>query len=458
MIGIVVVAHTRRLADAAIALAAEMVEASTAPRILAAAGTADGGVGTDAAAVAAALTEADDGEGVVVLMDLGSSVLAAEMALEFIDPELADRVVLSPAPLVEGLVAAVVTAAGGANLAQVAGEARRGADGKADHLGDDGEQAALAAAPQRDQWARGAAAAPAGGMPLAAVLDLPHGLHARPAAAVVTALSPFDVVARARNVSTTSAWADARSVTGLAGLGLGPGDEIEVTFSGPEADRARAAVARLIEQRFGEPEAVQDEAVQREVPIIGPVHRLTQLDLSRYVPTSDEEARLSSAVDAVAAFWNAAAGGRFDAIVRAQQALLLDRHFLEPAYNAVAAGAPASAGVALAVGQSTLRFQRLPAYLRARAEDVRGLGKLLVRSLMGEPLVAPLPQEPFVLVAAELDAATALALDPELCGGVLTWMGSQQGHGALMCAELGIGMRTHYLPARDLSEGELVAL
>ena len=234
MIGIVVVSHSRQLADAAIALAMEMVDPERAPVVLPAAGTADGGIGTDATAVAAALTEADCGEGVLVLMDLGSSVLAAEMALEFVDPELADAVVLSPAPLVEGLLAAVVTAASGSALAVVAAEARRGAAGKADHLGDAGEDAADEAAPRQEQWARGEASALEDATPLAAVLDLPHGLHARPAAAFVTALGPFEVTARARNVSTSSPWADARSVTGLAGLGLGPGDEIEVTLSGPD--------------------------------------------------------------------------------------------------------------------------------------------------------------------------------------------------------------------------------
>ena len=84
--------------------------------------------------------------------------------------------------------------------------------------------------------------------------------------------------------------------------------------------------------------------------------------------------------------------------------------------------------------------------------------KLLVRALLGEPLAVALPERPYVLACAELDAATALGLDPELCGGVLNWMGSLQGHGALMCAELGIGIRTRYLPARDLVEGELVEL
>ena len=57
-------------------------------------------------------------------MDLGSAVLSAELALDLLDdPDARDRVLLCPAPLVEGLVVAAVTAAGGAARAEVAAEA-----------------------------------------------------------------------------------------------------------------------------------------------------------------------------------------------------------------------------------------------------------------------------------------------------------------------------------------------
>ena len=79
---------------------------------------------------------ADSPDGVLLLVDLGSAILSAEMALEFVDPELAGRVTISSAPLVEGLVAAVVVASTGAALAAVAAEAQRGLLGKQDHLGD----------------------------------------------------------------------------------------------------------------------------------------------------------------------------------------------------------------------------------------------------------------------------------------------------------------------------------
>jgi phosphoenolpyruvate---glycerone phosphotransferase subunit DhaM len=132
-VGLVVVSHSRPLADAAVALARQMLPGRDLA-IEVAAGTEDGGLGTDAVAVSAAITAADSGAGVVVLMDLGSAVLSAETALELLDDEVRDRVLLSPAPLVEGLVGAVVVAAGGADRDRVAAEAMLGLAPKQAHL------------------------------------------------------------------------------------------------------------------------------------------------------------------------------------------------------------------------------------------------------------------------------------------------------------------------------------
>ena len=96
MTGLVVVSHSRALADAAVALASEMLHGSTT-RIAVAAGLDAETFGTDATAIVDAIEKADDGQGVVVLMDLGSAVLSAELALELIDPEVRERTVLSAA-------------------------------------------------------------------------------------------------------------------------------------------------------------------------------------------------------------------------------------------------------------------------------------------------------------------------------------------------------------------------
>jgi dihydroxyacetone kinase DhaKLM complex PTS-EIIA-like component DhaM len=71
MVGIVVVSHSPDLARAATNLALQMVH-GPAPRIEIAAGTSDDRLGTDAARVAEAIVAADDGEGVVVIMDISA--------------------------------------------------------------------------------------------------------------------------------------------------------------------------------------------------------------------------------------------------------------------------------------------------------------------------------------------------------------------------------------------------
>jgi phosphocarrier protein FPr len=133
-VGLVVVSHSRPLAEAAVELARQMLPGREQV-IEVAAGTEDGGLGTDAVAISAAITAADAGDGVVVLMDLGSAVMSAETALEFLDDDLRARVVLSPAPLVEGLVGAAVVAASGGDRTRVAAEAALGLAPKQAHLG-----------------------------------------------------------------------------------------------------------------------------------------------------------------------------------------------------------------------------------------------------------------------------------------------------------------------------------
>ena len=151
-VGIVVVSHSRALARAAVALAAEMVHGRPV-RIAVAAGLDEITFGTDAVRIKEAIEEVDGPEGVVVLMDLGSAVLSAELALDLLeDPAVRERVILSAAPLVEGLVVAAVAAAGGAGRKEVAAEAHSALMGKAAHLSgpEDTSRAARTASSDAD--------------------------------------------------------------------------------------------------------------------------------------------------------------------------------------------------------------------------------------------------------------------------------------------------------------------
>jgi len=232
-----VVSHSPALAVAAVELAREMVHGD-GPVVEIAAGAA-GGFGTDATDVTVALERAASPDGVLVLMDLGSAVLSAELSLELSAPTYPVR--LSSAPLVEGLVAAVVRAAGGADLAVVAREAEGALLPKASSLAEHaGERPAAAAE----------AAESAPGVRL--TLINPQGLHARPAAQIALAVGALtaDVA-----VEACGRRADATSSLELLTLGAGQGAEITVTATGADAEQAIDTVRDLVLAGFGELEA-----------------------------------------------------------------------------------------------------------------------------------------------------------------------------------------------------------
>ncbi|MEJ8653346.1 dihydroxyacetone kinase phosphoryl donor subunit DhaM [Streptomyces sp. MS1.AVA.3] len=110
-VGIVLVSHSAELA-AGLRLLVGQIGSDAVP-VVTAAGTDDGRIGTSYELVLNAIEDADQGAGVVVLPDLGSSVLTTRTVLDD-HPRL--DVVIVDAPFVEGAVAAVVAAASGADL------------------------------------------------------------------------------------------------------------------------------------------------------------------------------------------------------------------------------------------------------------------------------------------------------------------------------------------------------
>ena len=117
MVGIVIVSHSAKIADGARELALQVCAGDA--KIIAAGGMEDGSIGTDAMRIQRAIERADGGDGVAVLADLGSGILSAQMALEFLNDSLRRRTRIADAPVVEGSVGAAVAAFTGAALDDV---------------------------------------------------------------------------------------------------------------------------------------------------------------------------------------------------------------------------------------------------------------------------------------------------------------------------------------------------
>lgn len=223
-VGIVFVSHSVKIADGLVELARQMAPTTT---MVAAGGTDEGGIGTSFTKVHEGIATADAGHGVVVLCDLGSAILTAETVLEFLDDEQRDRVSIVDAPLVEGGVAAAVTAETGGDLTAVVRAAH-----SARSFADEPPEATRQADARQT-------------ITRTVTLMNKDGLHARPAAEFVQLASTF-------NADVTVNGRDAKSLLGIMGLGLNRGASVEISSSGDQAEAAVAALVGLIESRFGE--------------------------------------------------------------------------------------------------------------------------------------------------------------------------------------------------------------
>ena len=222
-VGLVLVSHSAKLAEGLAELAAQMAPDVA---IIPAGGLANGGgIGTDYDEVVAAVQRADSGGGVVLLYDLGSAQMTAELAVESLaDPSAASVV---DAPFVEGAVAAAVAAQGGA-----------GRDAVAEAAAAAGAPPDLAEVVEQD-----------GGDTLELTLSNDVGLHARPAALLARSIVGLDAAVTVRLGEET---ADARSVLALMSLGARQGDRVEIRAAGEQAAEALQRVRDLVERKFDE--------------------------------------------------------------------------------------------------------------------------------------------------------------------------------------------------------------
>lgn len=116
MVGLVIVSHSKKAAEGIFELAVQM--AGKEHRIVAVGGMEDGSIGTDAVRIQQGIITANDGDGVVILADLGSGILSSETAIDLLEEDI--EVVIADAPILEGAVGAAVEASMGGTITEVA--------------------------------------------------------------------------------------------------------------------------------------------------------------------------------------------------------------------------------------------------------------------------------------------------------------------------------------------------
>ncbi len=465
MIGLVVVSHSLRLAEGVCELAAQVGQAGV--RLAAAGGTDDPEhpLGTDAFRVLRAIESVWSEDGVLVFMDLGSALLSAETAVEFLEPERRERVRLCHAPLVEGVVAAATQAAAGAGLEEIVREAHRAAEG------------------------RGPAIVPAAAAEHA-LATLPNrlGLHARPAARLVRLARGFQSRITIENVTCGSAPVDAGGINGLLALGARQGHQLRISAEGPDAGPALAEVRRFLNSGCGD----RDEAPAPLAPVppaapgqgtlpglpaspgiaMGPLVRLrpAAIDVAaRIVDDVEAECRrlreaIRGAEEETRALvsWARAHAGEDEAGIFDAQVLILE----DPDLYARTCGAirerriHAEAAWQAAGAEFATRLADLDdPYLKARAADVTDVTARVLRRLAGVGEAAAAVRRPSVVAAHDLTPSEVRKLDPALVLGLCLETSAASAHSVILARAMAIPAVVGLGPAMaGIPDGTLVAL
>ena len=464
--GIVVVSHSPELARAAVNLALQMVHGPV-PRIEIAAGTSDDRLGTDPVAVAEAVVSADDGEGVVVIMDLGSAVLSAELALELLSkPGIRTRLV--PAAFVEGTFAAVISAAGGAQLDAVAREAEEALHAKAAQLGQ----------PPPPTGVEDSITSPASVLAKAVIVN-PDGIHARPAALIVESVASLD--ARVTIATDRSAPVSAGSPTALMSLGARIGDVLRIEADGADAAAAVDRIVALVGDGFselrgrdrGSPETSGGSRLSSHPigvspgRVVGPALRMpdpiAEPDPTIRIPEAERPAAIDrlatvAAETAEQLRSRSTAAGPVGELLEATAVMATDPDLIADANRRIQDhGLTPERAVWEAIGSIADTIRAAGPRQAERVSDLYDIRDRMAASLTGCAIPGvPDPGHSFILLAVDLAPADTAGLDGTRCLAILTEEGGATSHTAIIARSLGIPAVVGVPGATAIPDGTLL--
>jgi phosphocarrier protein FPr len=456
------------LAYAAVRLARQ-VSSGTGIPIAAAGGVGDdrATLGTDATDIMEAIESVYSDNGVLVLMDLGSAVLSAKTALEFLDGEKADHVCLCSAPLVEGAVAAAVQIAIGGSLEAVRQEACAALAPKQLDLGS----APTEGTAETERAGDGAVSYRS----FRFTSRLKNGLHARPAAILVNAASPFNAEVRVKNISRARGPEPARSINRLSLLGILLGDEVEVEAAGDDAEEALSVLQKLAQDNFGEsPAAPKTAPTGGNKPLslapgigMGRLYRKDGIAACPKRAVSDGDAeirRFEAAIARVKAELEEREAhlvqtGRADeaGIFTAQKLILTDGDVIEGVKEAISREKLDAAYIyRQTMDKLAADYRKLPGtYLPQRAADINDVASGVLAALTGGGGAEAENFDDIILAAKEVQPSMIVRFEKRL-RGVLTETGGATSHAAILARTLGIPAISGYRLDENTANGTLV--
>ena len=248
MVNILLVSHSFYLANGTAELMRQMTQADTLNmRVAAGIGDEHEIIGTNAIEIMEALSELATYGDVLVLMDLGSAILSAEMAVDMLDEEVKTQVRLCPAPFVEGAIAAGVQANMGSDLDSVYREAMSALLAKQQQLQPEASQEDQPAPQQMSE-----------ATPTEEVIEIvlpvtnESGLHARPAALFAKTIGSHNAKVTVTNLTENKGPVTINGLIAVMLLAAKKGDVLKIQAEGEEKQEVIDALQKLFAENFGE--------------------------------------------------------------------------------------------------------------------------------------------------------------------------------------------------------------
>jgi multiphosphoryl transfer protein len=458
MVGLVLVSHSRPLAEAVSDFVRRTVNSDLALKCSGGVGENREELGTDAVEIQEAITSVYSDDGVLVLMDMGSAILSAETAKEFLTSEQQANVRLTSAPLVEGGIAAAIQAQIGSSLDEVTNAALQSLVPKLEQIQD------AASAPQ----------APAQAGPGSETLDVTilnaHGLHLRPAATLIKTLARFPAEILIENRTANRGPVPVRSLVDVTRLQIRHGDSVRFSISAADPRPIIDAIGMLVESRFGDtaeelapeapPTAPATEkifAVSRGIAVGRPLFRDTmeftipKENLETRADAKREVVRLQTAIERAASEFDNRISRLRNTLQRrelevfdAQRMILSDETIFHEAKDQIEAQRmnAAAAWDSVLSRYATVQENVEDPYLRARAADFREVDRIVLSHLIDEKKTAPLPDQaiesPTIVICEELTPTLAEQFHRAAIAGVIQLGGGTTSHGAILARAFGL--------------------
>ncbi|NES90306.1 MULTISPECIES: phosphoenolpyruvate--protein phosphotransferase [Okeania] len=464
-VGIVLVSHSAKLAEAVAELAKQMTQERVPIAIAAGIDDPENPFGTDVLKVQEAIESVYTDAGVVIFMDLGSAIMSAEMAIELLPPAQKNHIKICPAPLIEGAIAAIIQASLGANIQQVIAEANGALMTKSSQLNvDEAIPINIENTQNKDDET------PSEKIKITVKNSL--GIHARPAAKLVAIANNFSAKISLQNLTKNSHLVNAKSINQVMKLAVKKGDEIEIQATGNKAVDALKAIQELITNNFYEAEVIVKKTpkilttpdtnnklvgtpASPGIAIATVVHaRAEILEEVEDYPVENSEVEweylqlilqtakqeIQRIIDSLSD-QNKSDNNQAD-IFQAHQLYIEDPTLLEQVHQLIfAQNRCAAVAWKTAIEEMIATYQKLEdPYLQARAIDIKDVGGRVLQLLTGRSRRTLNLSKPGILVAPDLTPSQATQLQPNLVLGICTSAGSVTAHSTLIANMLGIPM------------------